>query len=368
MPEYFVFGHDSAKSLFDRDLASIRDNDYVSLLFAGIGDARNLYATFIGIADHELSTNSKKNYRFLANDLMPEPLARNLVLWLLMDRIDVEHDSDERDQLLNAIFFIFSAPIMPSDAYHILGDGIDRAIQALETNKLPSWIMVPPQERQILLEVITGWKLRAPGIRSMKETLELVVRDNDMRPTKSMEEQDAPSHCRKELDYFNDTGALFPAPKFLQADSPLRELVAKYKTKKSAAVIKDLKGYLAQTWKPNSTSIHLGWEDEGRNHLEHSFQPHAIASALYDESKLGPPANPVCFHDYVANFFLEVASAIHCLQRRIRVLVRCGDIAEVLEATQHGFYGVSGAKNTSLPQAASEVWRKFDRMHFSNIP
>ena len=44
VPEYYVYGHDDAKSLYDGCLSSHPDTA-VSLCFAGLGDARHLYAT-----------------------------------------------------------------------------------------------------------------------------------------------------------------------------------------------------------------------------------------------------------------------------------------------------------------------------------
>ncbi len=59
----------------------------VSLLFAGIGDARNLYATLVMITESELRAPSKRTFQIIVNDIMPHVIARNLVIWLLLDEL-----------------------------------------------------------------------------------------------------------------------------------------------------------------------------------------------------------------------------------------------------------------------------------------
>lgn len=43
IPEYFVVGHDTPESLFDKHLLAT-EREKISLFFAGVGDARNLHS------------------------------------------------------------------------------------------------------------------------------------------------------------------------------------------------------------------------------------------------------------------------------------------------------------------------------------
>jgi hypothetical protein len=101
------------------------------LLFAGIGDARNLYATLMLITESELKAPSNRTFRITVNDIKPHAIARNLVIWLLLD--ELANNDEQSLEIINAVFFIFSAAIMPAGAYGWLQNTIIKAITALDT-------------------------------------------------------------------------------------------------------------------------------------------------------------------------------------------------------------------------------------------
>ena len=115
MLEYFTFGHEIAQSLFDDDLNAATDLDgEVKLMFAGVGDARNLYATLATVASYEFEARSKRVFVFTINDIKPNALARNLVIWLMLD--NVLNNPRQAVRYLNAIFYAWCAPLMPNES------------------------------------------------------------------------------------------------------------------------------------------------------------------------------------------------------------------------------------------------------------
>lgn len=82
IPEYYTVGHDAPEPLYTRDLlASGRDK--ISLLFGGIGDARNLFQTLIAIGDDARTGKLPKElfFHLTVVDIKPAVIARDLLFF-----------------------------------------------------------------------------------------------------------------------------------------------------------------------------------------------------------------------------------------------------------------------------------------------
>jgi hypothetical protein len=178
------------------------------LLFAGIGDARNLYATLVMITESELKAPSKRTFQITVNDIKPHVIARNLVIWLLLDELTKNEDSSL--EITNAVFFIFCTAIMPAGAYGWLQSTISKAIMALETGTgMPSWVKVPSSDHPLVLQVLESWKNKAPQLYSNSFFVTETLRAMRSEPF-SMDGCGVPEECRGEVDCYWRTLALRP--------------------------------------------------------------------------------------------------------------------------------------------------------------
>jgi tetratricopeptide (TPR) repeat protein len=160
--EYYTVGHDEISNLFDKDLVKASSKeDNVSLFLGGVGDARHLYRTIIGIAEHEKKSTTKKKYYFTIIDINKCALARDLVVMMLLDDLSNLDDMDylEAVEHLTTVYFILIGTMMPRFAFELLHETIDRAFEAIqEGNQSLSWLYLHEADKTLYAEALTIWK------------------------------------------------------------------------------------------------------------------------------------------------------------------------------------------------------------------
>jgi len=125
-------GHDSLESLYDLELAKT-DRKEVSLMFGGIGDARDLHCTLLEIFQSESSPDLKnhriiqkstgKLFHFTIVDIKLAAIARDLVVFLMLDEIANYHGDPEgleKSKLLPCLYYTYLSPITPRGVYDVL--------------------------------------------------------------------------------------------------------------------------------------------------------------------------------------------------------------------------------------------------------
>ncbi|KAI4220875.1 MAG: hypothetical protein LQ349_007983 [Xanthoria aureola] len=134
-PEYYPVGHDKACSQVDKHMLRKAVKKPVSLFFGGIGDARNLYATLIETARLETvdSRPPKRKYHVIVNDLKAPALARDLVMFYLLDDLaKMESSGGELEtEHCTVILYLFTASILPPFAARRIQETIKRAHEPL---------------------------------------------------------------------------------------------------------------------------------------------------------------------------------------------------------------------------------------------
>ncbi|KAL8964200.1 MAG: hypothetical protein Q9183_004624, partial [Haloplaca sp. 2 TL-2023] len=134
-PEYYAAGHDTVCSQVDDGMMRRAANDPISFFFGGIGDARNLYATLIDISRFEGMDKgpSKRKYHMTVNDLKASMLARNLVMFYLLDDLSNMTLSGSQQEIehLTVIFYVYIGAIVPPFVAQKLRETIKRAANAL---------------------------------------------------------------------------------------------------------------------------------------------------------------------------------------------------------------------------------------------
>jgi hypothetical protein len=353
--------------LFDADLDANTPRDKgISLLFAGIGDARNMYATLVMIAESESRAPSKRTFRITVNDIKPHVIARNLVIWLLLDELTKNEDSSL--EIINAVFFIFCTAIMPAGAYGWLQSTISKAIRALETGTgMPSWVKVPSSDHPLVLQVLESWKNKAPQLYSnsffVTETLRAMHRSEPF----SMDGYSVPEECRGEVYCYWRTLALRPPRALMHKDElELEKLFRVCDTKKSSSAASTVQTYIEANWKQNVTMFDVEWEKVGEHFRDNRPDVWRFPDQLFSASRLPRPKHANGIFNYIGHFFGFILSALKNLEGRLEVHTSVGDITQVLESFRYD--PAESIEPLGDEQGEDLSPRKFDRIHLSNIP
>jgi hypothetical protein len=159
--EYFCVGNDTPEPLYDDHLLHT-GRDQISLMFAGIGDARHLFftLTIIGAQAKMGTIPRNKRFHFTIPDHKAVVIARDLILLHAIDDLTkLPRDSDLRRYLLYLLYYVYLPPIMPRYIYNILQIQIKKQIAGLEDQKLlPSFLDVPRMYRSNILRALKEWQ------------------------------------------------------------------------------------------------------------------------------------------------------------------------------------------------------------------
>jgi hypothetical protein len=110
-----VVGHDSPEPLYDSTLAET-GRKKISLLFGGIRDCRNVHCTFMHILEDRLNGRLKgQTFHLTLVDIKPAVIARDLVLFLLMDDLSkvIRTNPSKRSLLQARLYYAYLSPTMP---------------------------------------------------------------------------------------------------------------------------------------------------------------------------------------------------------------------------------------------------------------
>ncbi|KAF2423074.1 hypothetical protein EJ08DRAFT_701344 [Tothia fuscella] len=337
-PEYHSVGHDSARPQFDGSL--LKDQPVLTaIIFCGIGDARHLYATLARIGQYESEQKSVvniKRHHFTLVDLKPAALARDLVLFFLLDELASVKGKDLN--LMSTIFFIFMGTIMPAKAYSKFQDTVQAVIDALEDDaKMPPWLF-------------NTKKLRALTVIHIAETTGYQdAHVANLLPSLSARGPETPEGCQKEALAHQRIG-MKPSPKLTV----------------EAKIVK----YLEEHWKPNVTLVDTEWQkyrdDGGDPDMGHN--PCEFPNHFYSESGIQGPINPRCFFDHFQPYFEKVVQALQTLRPRLNVEVITGEMADIFERVKHHMldYRKHKPKNGGRPDPT--IFPQFyHRIHMSNV-
>jgi len=159
--EYFTVGHDVVGSVFEPNFfqAYSPDAKQVSFFLGGVGDARTMLQTVAVISEAERVKGSpKRKYHFTVNDIGNSGLARNIVVWGGLERVAATVDADERQLVLNTLFFVYLSTKMPRYAFEMLEEKISKAIEALEKGESPlKWLFLHKKDIPSYISALKHW-------------------------------------------------------------------------------------------------------------------------------------------------------------------------------------------------------------------
>ncbi|KAJ6617025.1 hypothetical protein B0H10DRAFT_1914787 [Mycena sp. CBHHK59/15] len=169
--EYHNIGQDPVMSLVDDwgpehkaplKLRSMSDKDLsqISLLLGGVGDARHVYGTLVGLhrAHQKLGQSQRQALRVHITllDIHPAALTRDICMLLLLEQLmhTPAESSVTRAEILSALFYTFAGVVMPGYCF----DRLEKIMNGLKTDpQLPSWIHVDSNAISQINTVIDFW-------------------------------------------------------------------------------------------------------------------------------------------------------------------------------------------------------------------
>ena len=337
--------------MFDDSLAETVFDNGISILYAGVGDARHLYATLLAISKSETRTGKNvTSVHITMNDIQAPTIARILIILSLLQQFtETSHSADDsRTMILITIIFGYCGHVMPPCATNYLQRTISGLIKELNGgNVVSSVISVPDYQKAKLLKSLVSWQGEVYEIISKDR-----VAENIMEGYSSMPPGHVPSGCKEERAFWSTTGKL--------------QLPDSYRSKQEASASTS-----NEAWKINATLFDVVLEKssktvEGIPH-EYFFNPFSLADHFYVKTELEVPKEPTCLYDYVAPFFVDVASAIKLLGTRLSVDVVHGEMTAVMEKMRYGFLDGHEDPEHNAPEGKKSP-TKYDRVHMSNIP
>ena len=178
------------------------------MLFAGVADARNLFATLIAIAKYDRHMEQPlKNVQITVNDVQAPTLARVLIPFSLSKQLAQSLDSTEEERyiILKTIFFFFYRHLMPPLTADNLQISISKLFEDLESGKqMFSMIGVRSVERAAILNSLVSWQEITFDLIEMKLVVEHLAGGMSSMPA-----PDIPRGCKEEQISWSKTAALF---------------------------------------------------------------------------------------------------------------------------------------------------------------
>lgn len=360
--EYYVVGHDDACSQIDESMFK-QSNTTLAVFFGGIGDARNLFATMLGIDRLEkgMSGEKTRTYHATINDIKTSVLARDLLMFHLLDDLAaaVGPSSGEiRTELLATIFFLYVGALMPKYIFDRIQDTIGRVIAMFRSGDGNlDWLHVYERDTPQLIASLNSWRGKLKSMYSAAEVTRSLVQFYEDSNKGHLERAGGPKQrkgCKREIHYFKTTGAHWPPETLRQRREP--ELPS---LRDEDATPKKMKLYVLSNWKVNVTMLDVDWQRASHGSLDSAmgFDPYDMMESLYKKTGIEEPKKKSTLYDYVSHFFSHVADVIRRLKGRILVEVIHGEITGVMDKIRHGEL----ERNRGFPSS-------YDQVHMSNIP
>ncbi|KAJ6457420.1 hypothetical protein C8R47DRAFT_1203442 [Mycena vitilis] len=148
------------QSMPDEDLSRL------SFIFGGVGDARNVYSTLVGLHRAHKKLDERRQGVFRVHitllDIHPTALARDLCVLLLLNQL-IETPamaSSAKVEILSTVFYTFAGVVMPEYCHNRLQKVVDDLKLALGQGSklaLPSWIYVDSVAAPKIIAILDFW-------------------------------------------------------------------------------------------------------------------------------------------------------------------------------------------------------------------
>lgn len=400
--EYFHVGHDHAFCMYDPasdkhwtqwaaetreeekrksedsgvpiDEKAAAKRELISFLFVGVGDARNMLRTIIGIAQFE-QTRTKK-YHITINDINKTALTRDLVVFMLLEELSqLESTSDEYTEVMTTVYFIYISVMMPRFVFDKMQQTIERAVVALKSENQPSKVFhLDKQHFPEYIKVLTSWQGSALTLIPAKKVIQMGTRQVSGLADMVDAALQLTRKCKAERELYLASLVLQPPTQLLEKyDSAMLQLLQKYQSRPRANAPR-FRDHLCKHWEVNTTLVDEDWyrDLQNKEHLDFGHDPYEAAEKFSVENLV--PKNPEKLYDYMLPFFSEMAKALVVLEGRLEVEVILGDCVDVAEQLRFGLFPTFGESNgedgnvTGFETRPEHYPTSFNRIHLSNVP
>jgi hypothetical protein len=191
-----------------------------------------------------LKGSPKRNYHFMVNGIAKGALARNFVVWMLLERVAMTVDADERELVLNTVFFVYLSTMMPRYAVEMLDETTSKVIGALEKGGRPlKWGFLHEKDIPSHIAALKHWFEEGKEILTSSEIIDKV--SMKMWGTSLM---NAGTIYKNEKSLYLEAAVLFPSKKVHELHDPeFLALIERYSRKpKNHEAIQAFKAHLKE--------------------------------------------------------------------------------------------------------------------------
>ncbi|KAI8958416.1 hypothetical protein F5Y11DRAFT_336255 [Daldinia sp. FL1419] len=367
-PEYFVFCHDNAESLYTAELEKSAGKDPVlSLMFCGVSDARHVFHT---ILEYSSKKKDSQKLHITMLDHKPVVVARDLVFFSML--YEAATNTDTKDVTLLSLSYVFCSQVMPPFAWDKLQETIGRLLDKLEKKEQPTEVTYLPISQMDKVEnSLRTWRTGLATMYTVSQVRRHVTRHSVITPEEMM------MFLKFDVDIqlFRDFSVVFP-PRIMQSmlEPELSPLFADYQAGKQGAEER-VSNYLDSHWKVNVTLLDAKLqarlaEPKGLDVMdEHPFR--VVASMLKQLPRLRALNTSMNCMNLMSDFFQKVGLSLLQLQDKLTIEIIVGDMAEVMERVRYNMLDRPKQKadegDSSLSTAIDWPLR-YHVIHMNDIP
>ncbi|KAK8085415.1 hypothetical protein PG997_006686 [Apiospora hydei] len=327
--EYFCVGHDTPESQLAGDLIrNLKPDEPASILFCGIGDARNMFQTII-----ELPDDQTRRLQFTVLDHKPSVIARNLIFFHLFNEAAMEKDEEKSRLLFRILAYLFTVSIIPPFVWEKLQMTTTTLLDDLESGNQPiAWANIGKEYIKPLCRVLRQWKPVPKGSYSPENIRGLVARGQLVNEIDSWG-----SDWKFNHQFFKDFGTVKLHPSDAERvephlAGPLRAYLNKAQGGKA-----QLSTYINNTWETNITMIDIDWEDKrgGFGEPDMSMNPLMTAEMLSSamaKTQYRKYVMKGSVVEAIVRYFALAGSKFRRMHERLQVEVRIQEMADALES------------------------------------
>jgi hypothetical protein len=307
-----------------------------------------VHNTFMHIFEDRLKGKTKDQFfHFTLVDIMPAVIARDLVVFLLLDDLSkaTRTSRSKPSTLLACLYYTYLSPIMSSPLAAILQARIQRVIDILEDKQPPpAYLDIPHIHRPEVLRLPKEWQHDASArlpVSKMRQEIVSQRRSERMKLGLRLGPMpDVPPEWKIEQQFYEQTGVL-TMPKAYDAayEDEIRsafETSSARRIERKDAVVEKFE----TDWASNVTMIDLDWFKALRSldgtDIDVAHDPGQFGAALHDRIPMEPGAR---LYDLVALWFTLVAECLNQLKGDMRIEMCLGNITTVLEQIRCGAIG-----------------------------
>jgi hypothetical protein len=322
-------------------------------------DCRHVLETLIEIVDQEKNKKlSPKRYHFTTNDIHNSIVARNLVVWALLEELStLEQGTDDAIVLLTTIFFVFVGNMMPKHSSNKLHQVINRLRNLLtDGNQRIEWVYLHEKDFLPLSNALYIWESKVPQMIQGADVIRDVtqVMAGYSSPGPGYGERTA---LRNEKLLYSHSAGLYPPSRFMELHEKGMKQLLETHGDKLATDAQKFRDYFQEHWRVNPTLFAISNNCKVNMDFDLDHQPFTITNS-------SKPRNGTRLFEDLSPLFMDAARALDDIRSRLKVEVYCGDVVDLAEKIRFDLFSQQ-EKKLSRPKDFPTTYHK---MNLSSVP